>query len=206
MNIETELDSDTLRDRPVDPEALTAATRQTRDQIDTLRDTLRGHPAGDVSAGDDDDTTEFPDEETRLEITRLARQLNRLRDYLALGDQRTEALCVGSEGLGIWETLRRTKAIFLAQLRTAELAADLLDHDRPMQTLDQLVDRSTEPRFRAYRGFALETRATCRWRRGEEAGAFDDIDACLKIRLERGVDRLIARTETIQQRITASNT
>jgi hypothetical protein len=203
MTIETELDSDTLRDRPVDPEALTAAIRRTRGDIDTLRDTLRDHPAGDVSAGDDDDDApDFPDEETRLELSRLARQLNRLRDYLAVGDQRIEALCVGSEGLGIWETLRRTKAIFLAQLRTAELAADLLDHDRPMQTLDQLVDRSTEPRFRAYRDFALETRATCRWRRGEEAGALEDIDACLQIRLERGVDRLIDRTETIQQRIT----
>lgn len=202
-------DPETLRDCPDDPDTYDEQLADQRSEVESARDRLEQAPVGDISSMDNanhvTDGLYLP-EETRLAVTRLGRQLNRLRDLLSLSVEPStrwrEALAVGSEALGIWQSLRRTKATFLARLHRAELAFDVLDPQRALDTLNQLVTRSEDEQLAPYRDFALETRGLCRWRHGADQSAVDDIEASLTIRRERGNDRLIDRCETILERIT----
>ncbi len=203
MRLETELDPDDLRLRADDPAALEDAIERERSAIHDLRDALDQYPAADVSAVDDPANTS--DDDWHLDLTRLARHLNRLRDHLALKRSDSEALASGSESLGIWTSLRRTKAMFLARLRVAELSFHVVDQQRALRQLDELVRQSSEQptrdRFEAYRGFALEARGRCRWLHGDPAAALDDLESTLSHRQSNGAQRLADRTQQMLDRI-----
>jgi len=203
MRLATKIDPDDLRLCADDPEALEDEIERERSEIGDLRNALDQYSAADVSAVDD--PAEPSDDDWHLDLTRLARHLNRLRDRLALKRSDPEALAAGSESLGIWTSLRRTKAMFLARLRVAELSFHVVGQQRALRQLDQLVgqssEQSTQNRFDAYRGFALEARGRCHWLHGDATAAIDDLEAALSHRQSNGADRLADRTETMIARI-----
>jgi tetratricopeptide (TPR) repeat protein len=186
MQVTTHLDS-SLRERADDPDELREALESEASDLRSVRQALADSP-------------------NELDVTRLARILNRLADHLRLDGRFEEAVEHATQARDIWQDLDRRRAAYLAELRRVHALGDMMDDPdawaRGCSACDTLVhEADADDELEIYLDFALERRGIIGWRLDGPDGALDDLEAALRIRRERGIARLVDRTETIIEHV-----
>lgn len=182
MQVTTHLDS-SLRERADDPGELQEALESEANDLRSVREALAEDPK-------------------ELDITRLARVLNRLADHLRLDGRFESAAEHAMQARDIWHDMGRRRAEFLSELRRIHALGDRPEAPeawrRARQACDTLVDRAeTDEELEIYLDFGLERRGIVAWRLGDTESALADLRDALEIRRTREVARLTDRTEEI---------
>lgn len=182
MQVTTHLDS-SLRERADDPGELQEALESEANDLRSVREAL----------------AEDPEE---LDVTRLARVLNRLADHLRLDGRFESAAEYARQARDIWHDMGRRRAEFLSELRRIHALGDRPESPeawrQARQASDTLVDRAkADDELGIYLDFGLERRGIITWRLGETESALADLRDALEIRRTREVARLADRTREI---------
>lgn len=187
MQVTTHLDH-TLRERADDPDELRDALKSEAADLQSVREALADSP-------------------NELDVTRLARVLNRLADHLRLDGRFDAAAEHATQARDIWRDMDRHRAAYLAELRRIHALGDQMEAPDSWRSAREacgaLIDRArSQEDLEIYLDFALERRGIIAWRLDALEDAGDDLRAALEIRRERGVDRLVERTETVLEHVT----
>lgn len=187
MRIDTQTGPD-FRTQAIDADALHAAIRQARADLDASQLVLAQDPDAPKALAD------------------IGRALKRLTQGLMLDGALEEALMTGAQAHQVWVRLGRGKAAFLASLGLAELAGRAgVEDDEVRLGYEALMAKCAQGDLVIYRDFVLESWARELAARGHWADAIAKMRACLSLRRARGNERQLSETQFLLDALQAAS-
>ncbi|RAL20277.1 hypothetical protein DL240_18025 [Lujinxingia litoralis] len=182
MSIPTKFEPKTLRELPLDDDALQARLLELTTTVAALRQLYAKEPGP-------------------LNASHLGRALQQRSLALRLQERYDEARQNKDEAIAIWRELGRAKATFLCRLQRA-----LIDHQqgayaRAAETLEAL-EAELDAGCAVYTDQLAEARARCYHALGRRSDALAQIARALQVRQQRGNPRHIEATLALRTIIT----